>query len=710
MTMAESSAPEGNSIRSHNAGSSTTTTASQCGPPSAVGDSHEQLNRATNTFHFHAGVDINGTLGVGMPGAPPRRSLTGRLSPTEIQRALQHYVEPEPYNDALRALQENRVTVLRGMAGTGKRTGAIALMREVTDAPLIVLSPATPPLELASRTYEKEYAYLIINHRHEDRSADIDLAWRRVCDQVADAQTFMAVTTTDVRREWAERIHCIDWRHPPALRVLRAHLAETPHHEEIVQSIVDAVPDEYTMAQLVGVARRIDKGIDLVDALQEFDVASRREVRSWFDEHSTHWDTTTRREILEIAALAFCEGQTERAFESHITQLEACLDDWLPAHIPPEGAGPAETPWRGRSQRAGGEGLIVIRHSVDTGARRRTVHFKAEGYRHQVIIELWERFEIPFWNGIHAWLNSLIGEGSDSGEASEDQLEVACGLAILATITVDEVQDLFLEPWSRGEQAWWGQYTATYVLWHMCYDDVLGPVALRTAVRWATAGNRHQRWTAAMAFSGPLGATYPTDAVSRLWKIMAQSADPTDACIALANLFSLLVQQTEEDPESRHAIRLLSVLRRELDRFRPRGAAARPLLYTLTAIMAVLSSRDLSSNNPSAFVLLHARPDHTDSLGQLWAAVLRHRSFRREALEELRRGLHSLRRISTDPMADAQRLGEALAKALPRNEHTSVCRELSAMNTQTRVPATASLIRVLLTALQRLSQYPSAKD
>jgi hypothetical protein len=72
------------------------------------------------------------------------RRRDGKLDDADIQAALRHYVTPDGYDGALKTLANDRLVVLAGAPGGGKRTGALSLLRELTSATIVVLPPRSP--------------------------------------------------------------------------------------------------------------------------------------------------------------------------------------------------------------------------------------------------------------------------------------------------------------------------------------------------------------------------------------------------------------------------------------------------------------------------------------------------------------------------------------------------------------------------------------
>lgn len=643
----------------------------------------EKLNYAVNNFNAPV-YAADATFGVSDATAARRRRATGKLDDADITEALRGYVTPDHYDDAVDALFTDYVVVLEGRLGNGKRTGAISLLRQVTDGPLYLLSPVITLEELAERGYKHGYGYAVVDRKAEEETADTDFTWRTVRDRVRSHGAYLVVTTTaTAKKNSAEAVRHIPWEQPELHDVLRSHLVGVTDVEQIIDSLGGAFPDNCRLVDIVAVARRLASGDDLKTALSHFDASSKEHVLAWFEQGRT------RREVLEVTALAFISGSSERTFESLLTRLEEKLASSMPVEASTDDSEKQEVllPQRRRTLFADG-GLIGIERVTSAGTTRRELVFKVTSYRRHVLGELWERMETAFWDAVREWLEEIVQE--------TPVLRIAIGLAELAEVTFDEVSSL-LESWSDGARGWLGQTAATHVLWLMSYDPLLAPVALQTATRWITRGRLAQRWTAAVTFSGELGVPYPYEAANRLWQLITESETAGDTFLALAELFATLANETQD------AGIVLGMLDTKLSRFGRPGANARMRAVTMSCVLAVLSVRDTRSGRSVVFGFLCGSPAKTGVVARLWSAVLCNRPSRLRAITALRDGLNDLQKLSSEPAEAARRLGEAFAEALPPSEHEPLRDDVTRVQSRSTKDA-APLVQDLLAALTRIQQ------
>jgi hypothetical protein len=454
--------------------------------------------------------------------------------------------------------------------------------------------------------------------------------------------------------------------------------------EQLIDAVSGDLPDSCRLADIVEVARRIASDEDPRTALSYFDASSKEYVRDWFDNGGKR---RTRREVLEVTALAFLAGSTVRSFEPLLTRLEGKLAFCMPVGTSPQDSPELEETLPYRRQALVVDGGLIDR-VVSDGVTQDELVFKVASYHRHVLMELCTRVDFAFWDALREWLDELVQD--------KHGVRIAFGLATLAETAFDEVSRV-LEPWSDGVRGWLAQSAASYVLWLMSYNDALAPMALETATRWITRGSPAQRWTAAVIFSGELGVRYPHDAANRLWQLVTQSHTASgDVFLALGELFATLSSETQD------AEIVVTMLHGKLTRFDVPDANIHLRTVTISSVLAVLSAHTRAGRS-AVFAFMCEFPNKIDILARFWVAALRHRPSRLRAIVALRDGLNDLQTLSAEPVEKARLLGEALANALLPGERESLRTDF--VNVQVRHRKVASpLVEDLLTALVRIHQ------
>ncbi|WP_067469567.1 hypothetical protein [Nocardia amamiensis] len=634
----------------------------------SLNDSNSPSNRSklvNFNQNFYGSVMSSGGH-FGIAGATPDSApLTGKLSEKDILVARKCYVQPDGYAEALTILASDHVVLITGRRGLGKRSGAISLLREITGGPLRVLSPTTALQDLAKRPYEAGHGYLVAEYSGIDGSQGTEFDWHAVRDQVREAGAWLVLTAHALPAAGSEVVRRIAWRKPETKRVVAARLVVDGSPEVSVSAMIEAIettlPPDCSMHDLIAVVDRVLAGDDIAAAHDVLDESARNHVQRWFD------GKRGRRQVLEVATLCFLGPSGRRSFESELKRLTDEVASLIP--VPDRTPNPAddnddhlpET----RLPTATDEGLIQLVTTSVGDVQRQLLEFRSPAYHQYAVAELWARLDVSFWDGIRDWLRTVIIT-TDSHDF-ERLNAIATGAVVLGMVEFTEADELFLQPWSRAECGWSGQSAAVYALWIMCTSEPLAPIALRTAVRWATHGDSDQRLTAALAFSGPLGIRYPEEATERLWQLIAQSSqNDTEHALALAALFATLVSDAPENAEI--------VLRRLNDQY----DESNPYLHSrVVGTMAeVLAAREYRSGKSAMLNYLVQQPEQVDLIAQMWAYVLRERSIRIPILDELLDGLNDLTTIAEVPDETARTFGTALAAALTTREASIVVHDL----------------------------------
>lgn len=614
--------------------------------------------------HAHFGIG-----GSAPGGAGSRRRATGWLDAQEVDGLLASYVRPVCFPDAARMLEKDSVVVLVAQPGTGKRSGAVALLDAVAEsgtggsggpAEYVVLSPDLDLRQLADRTFNAGVGYVLLDRMDEGRAGTADFDWRRVRDQVRAQGAHLVVTTVHGAGETApEAVHHALWRPPDLADALRLRLRKAGCGDDTVDRAVRGLPAGCRIGEVAAAAERICAGADPDDVWREYGDSASRPVRDWFAEDRT------LQEIAEVTTLAFVTGAGRRAFESYQELLEPRLQQEFPGPPPPGRDGDDDTPAAGPRpdrrrpdrRRSLARNALVTTEELAAGAPVRTaLVFPGPQYRSWVLEELWENHSTAYWDGVRDWLTALVGLIPEPAL----WMSVSSGLALLARPAFEEVSGCYLHPWASGAEGPEAQYVAVLVLWWMSQDDTLDATALTLARGWAQSTDPGLRRSAALAFSGPLGVRFPTDAVKRLWTLTGKDAETSlHARIALANLVVALVESGED------AGVVLDLLVYRLGLQRRKDGTDRTKGVTYRAALEVLSVRVARTRYPVVAVLTAEQPGFRPKLAQLWAAVVCNRPLRGDALRSLRAAVYALPKVDENPLEVARKFGASVGAALP---------------------------------------------
>jgi hypothetical protein len=715
------------------AGDATTAEAKSEGPngaarkPADDGDQHvardaqEQLSSLLGSYIqaniFNGPVDgSHATFGTAHgPGREDggRRARTGRLTEEETSALCARFAEPPLFEAAAAALDRDRVVVLGGAGGLGKRTSAVRLLLNADAAPLEVVSPALSLEDLSKHDFEEGHGYLVEDWQLAPRAGTADFSWLVLRNHVSDAKAYLVITAGS--GQGGRSVERLTWLPPSAAQVLAEYTAGTEAAGRIAE-VAGKVPDTCGVGDLAFIGRRLAEGEDPAKILEDLSHDPGRHVREWLSA-----EERTDDEIQLIVTLSFAAGQSQRVFEAMGGRLDETLRH---VGLVPDPGDEKENADAGERDHAaprprGLRASRTRRHPNELIERKDgRVYFRGKDASYQFLAhrhalqELWAEYDMAFWVAVRDWLTELIGDTA----IHDVQMSVALGLTVLAFSALDEVEDSYLHLWAAGEQTWSGQCTAVYVLWLMSRDDTLAPVALRIATNWVNSGDPARQWTAAATLSGELGVVYPAEAASRLWHLIGQWKDvPTKAVVAMASLFATLVREAD----GQEAYRVLDLLRERLDRASQRtdddGAPpGKPAVSwrddrknrerARLCIVEVLAARDPKTKQPSITSLLNTRPEHLDLVVSLWATVLCYRPYRKRALVALLDAVRAFEHVSNDPRTAARTLGDALTDALPADEHEPLNRDFINILARSRRPETdtTATVQALLDALKHL--------
>jgi len=385
-------------------------------------------------------------------------------------------------------------------------------------------------------------------------------------------------------------------------------------------------------------------------ALAEADETENSAIATWFASRPERW------KVWAVAALTFLSGVRERKFERLLAALTVTKttgnaqssDDEHRDEPDDDDPFPQER-WRLANDANLGTFISERDSAAPVGSEHRPA-FRTKAYRLHFMIELNRRFGDELWAPVRDWLFMLADQ--PFGEA---QIAAGYGLALLARFALDEVEYTYLTPWSTGDLR--QRLMAVSVLWSMAEDDLVAAAALRIAVSWVRYPGQERAITAAIAFGGPLGQRYPSEAMRWLWAL-AQRGEPIGR-IARTAMSQLFAVEAEADLEKSTVTRFL------LQKVRPMlkpDVTARERRLALAVVNSVLGTTQVFSDVPVVASVLRSRPADFRPIGELWAAVLNSVPHRRMAV----RALHFTLAALADGANSVQLAAQLGAVILPR--------------------------------------------
>ncbi|MET9338442.1 hypothetical protein [Nonomuraea sp. NPDC003804] len=637
----------------------------QSSEPPAAETPNERIyaNQTANTT-FNGSVYLtNGAIGFGGPSSSvPAQRAAGRMPQQMIDAATRAYAPPPAHDHAVEALRKDRVIVLYGPQGSGKRAGAINVATSVDPGiPLVMPLPDQELGQLAERSYEKNIVYLVFGWSGDEAATDAgDASLALLTENVLKAGAYMIITSGDpISSPQSPAVPHFAWRPPAVEDVLRVNGATgaEQYHAQLRQ---------HSLADVVQFARDVSSGRRPEDSLNDLDPKLWSDVQKWFGGDPSH------REVLEVAALLFLEGLPEGRFEA---KFAALVDRVLPPS-PEEGAEAVPKGFTQSRKRSDDSLITTVKRVAEgenaiAGQFRRCVVFRKEGYRARVAAELCDRYPADFWKPLFAWLHEVVVQPDDLAMS-----ELATGLALVARDDFDSVREQFLQPWSAGERGRRGWNAAVEVLWSMCLDESLAPLARQTAIRWARSREPLRQRAAALAFSSLVGVLYTGDALHYLWQLTEEETAGESASLAIVGLYQTL----SWTDTGAHRF-LLDDLGERLRRFSRPGT---PRLARALRVAVMVLEAPGEDGMPLAVRHLRRGDRDVKLFARLWAAAMVNRPSRSTVFDTLYNVLDALDRLTPPPVELVESLYRDLADALPVREHAPFNRDFRRHATRRR--------------------------
>ncbi|MEV5208261.1 hypothetical protein AB0K35_12395 [Micromonospora sp. NPDC053740] len=564
-----------------------------------------------NIIH-RAEIQGSASFGFDGPGRMEGYQLTGRVGSSELERLNHFYVYPAPFRAVAKKLREQHIVVLQGQPSSGRRAGAIQLLREVApELPLVSLSPTYTFADLGTKKLEKR-GYLLPDKLDERDVSGSQLD--EIAQAVKDAEAFLVVTATIATTPHDMRDIVHPWPMPDSEVLLAEYLkrhgagvAEDDRRVALAQLPADATP-----RQVITVGKRLVTGKSGTEALGVLSEENAARVAQWFDSQPTLAN------VQFISALAFLEQTSESDFELALRQL---VDAMAPEAAAPEVmAADTVVPQQRSSRFAAGSLATVVSEADAYGTTGRRVEFKQFVSHERLVACLHERYDAQLWGPLTQWIRTL-----SKRRHLEVQASIARGVAQLWKIDRSVAEDSFLTPWSKGTAA--EQLTAVLMLWWLGHDSGTEDAALKYATQWAATGTVAQRRASIVALSGSLGLRYPKDALKWMWRSATAARNQKELELARSSMVDFCAE-AGNDPET-----LAVILRKVLslvEGLPPHPFVQREGFRLVAEILAVRSGRLLL---PTTCLLKVT--DSASVLGQLWARVLVFRPARRRAVESL---------------------------------------------------------------------------
>jgi hypothetical protein len=553
-------------------------------------------------------------------------------------------------------LTSRHLVALAGPEGCGKKAGTLALARAgCPDAESFTVFPPTRSLaELASyKRYRQGQVYLLHDWMpvSTDPSSVASFDVDQLTSRLSRVGAYLAITFEGATHLRVFGDIGVTWQAPEAGTLLDHCVHE---HPKLDLSEADHQRLHSCVARIRSprlVIRLVESAVDGVEsAIAEADESENTAVAHWFEPPPARWL------IRAVMALTFLSGVGEREFERQLSLLtESALKGTTPPPDDEQWAAPdddapfPQVRWALANEANLGSFISERDPAAAVGAEHRPA-FRTKASRLHFMTELNRRYGDDLWSPVRDWLFTLADQ-----PFGEPQIAAGYGLALLARLALFEVEDTYLTPWSAGELR--HRLMTVSVLWAMAEDDVIAPAALRIAVSWVLNRGQERAIAAALAFGGPLGQRYPSEAMRWLWALSQRSERiGRFARTAMSQLFAV---ESEADQEKSTVLRFL--VQKVRAALKP-DVTVRERRAALAVVNSVLATTQTLSERPAVVGVLRSRPADLRPAGELWAAVLNSGPHRRPAVKALYSALAAVT-DGPDSVRFAAQLGTAI---LPR--------------------------------------------
>lgn len=511
------------------------------------------------SVHFYAPADGEADDKVTKP-----RFREGPYPPEEITGRLRAFVAPPSYTACHDSLVDRQVLLLRGEAGSGTSTAALALLDDVTDTGRITgLDPST---DLTAWSPSAAGGY-VLQGISQDAGARLDeVALRQLAEKLREVNAFLVVVVTRTSvlprsaTAWCKR-HTPPEPADVASALLKAMADDEAisgtQREQALAKLADSPFKEYLAA-----GRSPGAGVEVAEELREVVAGGRTEKEAADNlqlgsaEVAVQLLDSVRRnpdDLALVAAVALLEEQDRSVVERLTVRLRPLLVQRLePA------ASPAWADLLGRDfedrLRAVQAKKLPRTVAVSGGGRYWTepVAFRGRHLAEEVLRRLWLDYE-GFSEVLLTWVGGLPYEPGLDRIAGRRIGQVLCRAS-----GPDVLQQL--KPFASSSLGWQRRLVG-HALGEVVQDVVLS-AAVRAQLRtWSSSPKPEPRCTVGETCAVGLGLALPDFALGLLDTVLAGDAGQLDKNVHNAVSAALGVLLTEHDNREKVFKRLTGWLR-----------------------------------------------------------------------------------------------------------------------------------------------------
>lgn len=468
----------------------------------------------------------------------PRLHTVGPLPTAELDHLAETFAPNRRYDELHGELTDQRVLVMRGRRGTGRRTAALRMLMQAGPkaGEVIALDPGTEPVDFANHV-QPAGAYVVVDPITSQDGPLRDIHLNAVRHRIGDDGLFIVVAAHDTVMEDVT-VHA--WEPPPAADITRAHLLRA-----IRRTMADGPSDAATAEDKARRLLKLDQAVaylavgpspreaaDFARLLMEYAagrcddeelsgygrISAEEITNRWFGEgHQS--DRVTLRDKAFLVSLAVFDGLpyplVAELGDLLYVRLRAVEEPDRAPGYPVFGPSPADRLTLARAQEYDDETSTAW-----GGLTERVVAFQNSSHWSTVLRHVWTSH--PAVRGpLLAWLDTLVTD-----RRVFVRLRAAVASGVLAAADFGYAFDNFLNQWGSSpspmqrQLAAWALYTAA--------EHDADSAVRRLLSNWSGRHDPARRWTVARTYALLGGATAPS-ALRDIGRMAATGSAPDNA-------------------------------------------------------------------------------------------------------------------------------------------------------------------------------------
>jgi hypothetical protein len=474
----------------------------------------------------------------------PTRS--GRVGAAELDALRTMYVIRPVDGELQAALAADRLVLLQGRSGWGRRSAALRSLAAVTDDRVNVLDAADLTM-VRDASYAPDEGYLFdaraIQASHAMWS---DATFDVLRSRVVDAGAYLVILLPEGA---SHDLPCrFTWSRIGDHELLAGAGLEDVLAEEDVARLLGAgaaVADVARLLAHVGGAR--GAGTSVEDAIDSFSGSRRAQIRDRLDA------VVERDEVVVLTCLCFLGGTSETAFDTGQLDLLDALSRDDDEEERKRTRIDRFAPTRGLLARCDGQQSVARRNVARLQVDVPVIDFQVPAHAPDYVAEFWRSRPNAFRREIVLWLRRFLPK-----LVSDDLVAAADRLALLADVDFLLLITEILQIWADGDDPYEALLAAGVL--QIVAERGRGPEAVQVASQWARGPLGSSQLLAATYFFAFTAVDHPENALVLFRRKSLREPSGLTRQTALDGWKTLAVAATERADTARTLTRYLASL------------------------------------------------------------------------------------------------------------------------------------------------------